>query len=304
MNKLSTIRIKEGCIPIIIGPTAIGKTRFSIEMALNSGRDIVSADSMQVYRLMDIGTAKPDKAELSQVKHHLINIRMPDEEWNLHSFLQAVEELNLKPEKHMIVGGTGLYIRALIQEFQMPNITSDPKLRVSLRDRMLSEGLNSLYAELKVVDPVSAETIHPNDEYRIIRALEVFYSSGKPLSTLRGHRSTQSDRYQLICLHADRAIVYQRIERRVHNMFEKGLIDEVRMLLDKGYDPELSSLQALGYKEVIQHLKGELNYEETIELVKIRTRHFARRQLTWYRRFKNTDWIDILTDLDLPDHII
>ncbi|MDD5456627.1 MAG: tRNA (adenosine(37)-N6)-dimethylallyltransferase MiaA [Candidatus Margulisbacteria bacterium] len=281
-------------IPIIIGPTAIGKTEYALDLAQRVDAEIISADSMQVYKYMDVGTAKPDKKQLTLCKHHLISIIKPDEDWNLHIFLNIVRKLLAsKDKKYIICGGTGLYIRALIHNFETPEIPGNKEVRVALEKIAAERGSEYLYKELQKVDITSADAISPQDKYRIIRALEVYKTFSRPLSELKRRDESYADRFQLICLNTSRENLYRRINDRVDIMIKKGLFEEVQMLLTKGYGIDLVSMQALGYKESARYLQGIVGKEECIELIKKRTRNFAKRQLTWYRSFSNINRVEI-----------
>jgi tRNA dimethylallyltransferase len=294
---------------ILLGPTATGKTKLAIELAKHLNGEIVSADSMQVYLGMDIGTAKPSLEERQGIPHHLIDIRNPDEEWTVSDFVEEVEKLKRKIVKKgkmpMIVGGTGLYLWALLEGFSFPITPADKELRT----RLEKEQLSALYSRLSAIDPEAAAKIHENDKKRIIRALEVYELTGKPISQLQEpRRSVAGSEFTLIGLTLPREELYARINQRIDHMIEKGLVEEVKGLLAKGYSKELPSFQALGYKEAIEYLDGHcpaslLSYDNvlrdpakretlgqmTMELKK-RTRNFARRQMTWFRRFKGVRW--------------
>ena len=274
---------------IILGPTAAGKTALSIELAKKLGGEIISADSMQVYRGMDIGTAKPTTEERQDIPHHLIDIKDPDESWTVSDFVEQANGLTGSLAHPIIVGGTGLYLWSLLEGFSFPIIPADKELR----ERLEKEPLAELYSRLLTVDPDAAIKIHPNDKKRIIRALEVFELTGKPISKLQEpRRSVAGSPPLLIGLNLPREELYSRINQRVDSMIEKGLIDEVKGLLAKGYSKALPSFQALGYKEVVEYLDGKWNKEQMIEELKKRTRNFARRQMTWFRRFKNVRWVE------------
>ncbi|MFC1496061.1 tRNA (adenosine(37)-N6)-dimethylallyltransferase MiaA [Candidatus Margulisiibacteriota bacterium] len=285
---------------IILGPTAVGKTGYAINYAKENNCEIISADSMQVYVGMDIGTAKPTEAERAGIPHHLIDIRCPDEEWTVSDFVKETNKLIPKiierGKTPLIVGGTGLYLWAFVNGFSFPMVPRDDQIRKQLE----SEPLTTLYSLLSKIDPVSAQKIHQNDKKRVIRALEVFEITGKPISKLQGKGTAnfpgppgRAFAGSLIGLNAPREKLYQKINERVDKMFEKGLVDEVGFLLKKGYDRTLQSMQALGYKEVIRFLLAELTYDETVELLKKKTRNFARRQMVWFRRFDNVKWIEV-----------
>ncbi|MFC1571355.1 tRNA (adenosine(37)-N6)-dimethylallyltransferase MiaA [Candidatus Margulisiibacteriota bacterium] len=278
---------------IILGPTAVGKTEFAITLAKEKNGELISADSMQVYRGMDIGTAKAPKELRHQIPHHLIDIRNPDEDWTVSDFVEQARKLGTEIRERgkvpIIVGGTGLYLWALLEGFSFPIAEADPELRKKLEQEQLS----TLYVRLSTIDPKAAAKINPNDKKRIIRALEVFELTGKPISELQKERAPDTphlnvgNRRVLLGLNLPRNELYARIDQRVEEMIEKGLIEEVKGLLAKGYAKDLKSFQALGYKEVIEYLDGKWSKEEMIKELKKRTRHFARRQLTWFKRFEN-----------------
>ena len=247
---------------------------------------------MQVYRGMDIGTAKPTIEERQGIPHHLIDIKNPDEEWTVSDFIgqtnKLINTLTNKKKTPIITGGTGLYLWALLEGFSFPIIPADKKLREQLEKEQSSE----LYSRLKENDQKSAEKIHPNDKKRIIRALEVYKLTGKPISQSAGKRATGLANSLIIGLNTEREKLYKRINQRVDLMIAKGLIDEVKQLMEKGFGKDLPSMQALGYKEVINYLEGKYSKEEMIEELKKRTRNFARRQMTWFKRFKTCVWFD------------
>jgi len=274
---------------LIFGPTASGKTDLSIALALKVNGEIISADSMQVYRFMDIGTAKPSKEQVKTVPHYLIDIVDPDEEWNVASFMDNTERLILDIKKRgrvpIIVGGTGLYLNALINGFSFPIAEKDEELREILSSKSVQE----LYAQLCGIDPEAAKKINKNDKKRMIRAIEVFESTGTPISKMQ--KSRKDNRLRLFCINMEREALYKRINDRVDEMVKKGLVDEVRALLNRGYSKELNSMQALGYKETVQFLEGSISLDEAFELIKRKTRNFAKRQLSWFRRFEDVSWI-------------
>ncbi|OGC07333.1 tRNA (adenosine(37)-N6)-dimethylallyltransferase MiaA [candidate division WOR-1 bacterium RIFOXYD2_FULL_36_8] len=276
---------------IILGPTATGKTKFSIKLAEESNGEIISADSMQVYRGMDIGTAKPPLEERKNIPHHLIDIINPDEEWTVSDFIAStkkiIPEIIVRGKTPLIVGGTGLYLWALINGFSFPIVSGNEKIRENLEKLTIEE----LYTKLNSVDKQSAEKIHQNDRKRIIRALEVYELTGSPITQMQKmKKSDTTETANIIGLNLSREQLYEKINRRADNMIKKGLIDEVEGLLAKGYSKNLRSFQALGYKEVVEYLEGRWTKEEMIEELKKRTRNFARRQMTWFKRFKNVKW--------------
>jgi tRNA dimethylallyltransferase len=277
---------------IILGPTAVGKTKVSIEIAKRLGGEIISADSMQVYRGMDIGTAKPTLKEQQGIPHHLIDIKDPDEAFSVSDFVKQVKELSREITQRdkvpIIVGGTGLYLWALLKGYAFPLAAADK----NVRQRLEKETPSALYSRLSRIDPQAAQKIHPNDKKRIIRALEVYELTGQPISMLQTKNKAIAKHQKpiLIGLTLPRETLYQRIEERVDQMVEKGLIEEVKGLLAKGFSKELPSFQALGYKEVAEYLDAERSKEEMINELKKRTRNFARRQMAWFKRFKDVKW--------------
>jgi len=280
---------------ILLGPTATGKSKLAIELAKEINGEIISADSMQVYRGMDIGTAKPTEKEKQGVAHHLIDIRNPDEEWTVANFVKETEKLkNRKTKKPLIlVGGTGLYLWSLFEGYSFPDAPSDK----SIRDKLSKVDSAKLYTQLSKVDPEAAKKIHPNNKKRVVRALEVFELTGKPISKQQKRNGTVRRRrtgseHIIIGLTLPREQLYSRINSRADQMIEKGLIDEVKGLLAKGYSKDLNSMQALGYKEVIEYLDGNWDKDKMIEEIKKRTRHFAKRQMTWFKKFKDVKWLE------------
>jgi tRNA dimethylallyltransferase len=244
---------------------------------------------MQIYRGMDIGTAKPTTSERTQVKHYLVDVVDPDEDFSVAQFIKYcqsdMEKISAKGKNILIVGGTGLYLNALINGYNFPQIEKDDELRKQLEIEAKEKGLGVLHERLQKIDPQSALKIHPNDEFRIVRALEIFELTGKPKSQIatRGNSILPKD-FELVELKMDRDKLYERINLRVDEMFKMGLVDEVKALLEK-YSPTLTSMQALGYKEVVKYLKNEMTLEECVDQVKQGTRNFAKRQLTWFRSF-------------------
>lgn len=299
MYNVDTIRyyMTMNSILMITGPTAIGKTTYAINHAIQYGMEIISADSMQVYRYMDIGTAKPSHEELRKAHHHLIDIIEPDTPFSVADYLERFKEvakqLDSQNKQYLVVGGTGLYLRALMEGFSMPDVQPDTALRAQLQRDAEKHGGNWLHDKLQGLDKYAAERLHPNDHFRIIRALEVVIKTGKPLAAQQKKGDPVLKNVRMQCLTADRQVIYDRIEKRVDDMFERGLIEEVQNLLAKGYNKRLTSLQALGYKETIEHLDGKYTKRELIDLVKKKTRNFAKRQMTWFRSFRNVEWIPI-----------
>ncbi|MFA6548350.1 MAG: tRNA (adenosine(37)-N6)-dimethylallyltransferase MiaA, partial [Candidatus Margulisiibacteriota bacterium] len=260
--------------------------------------EIISADSMQVYRGMDIGTAKPTLEERQGILHHLIDIRSPDEEWTVSDFVERTKELrDQRAKKLIIVGGTGLYLWSLLNGYSFPLAPTDKEIR----NRLEKEPISTLYAKLSTIDPAAVKRIHANDKKRIVRALEVYELTGRPISETQTSNPQTTDSgtqdYILVGINLPREKLYQRINQRVEDMIKKGLVEEVEGLLAKGYAKSLPSMQALGYKEVINYLEGKWTKEKMVEELKKRTRHFARRQMTWFRRFKNARWFEAVPRL-------
>lgn len=287
-------------LPVLIGPTAVGKTSIAIKLAKAMNAEIVSADSMQIYRGMDIGTAKPSMDERQGVPHHLIDLVDPDDLFTVADYQERFEEIVLEIRQRgkipLVTGGTGLYVRAVTRRFKIPAPTAHPGLRQTLQKRAEREGGTILHMELERIDPISAARIHPNDRRRVIRALEVYHSSGKPFSFWLENAEERLDPGTVIIgLQRDRDELYQRINARVDSMIEQGLLEEVRSLLKLGYDPNLPSMQGLGYKELIPVIEGAVTLEEALELLKRRTRNYAKRQMSWFRR-EPTVWFDIHDD--------
>lgn len=282
----------------IIGPTAVGKSKLAVELAKKLDGEVISADSMQVYIGMDIGTAKSSKEELEEVPHHLINIIAPDKPWSVSDFLnnakQLIEDISSRGKLPIIEGGTGMYLNALIEGYSFPNIKKDEKVRLHLEDEAKKQGSPFLYEKLKKIDPETAEKIHFNDTKRIVRALEIYELTGQPMSK-QATKDEANANFEpvIIGLDLERHELYKRIEARVDDMLAKGLIEEVSGLIKEGYDPKLTSMQAIGYKEVAEHLHGKYKREELVNILKQNTRNFAKRQMTWFRRFKNVHWFDV-----------
>lgn len=279
-----------------MGPTAVGKTALSIELAKEFNGEIISGDSMQVYRDMDIGTAKASKHEREQVPHHLIDLVDPDTPFSVQQFKALarlkINEITNRDRLPILVGGTGLYIEAVIHEYQMPHVPENPEFRQQMRQIAEREGGISLHRRLAKVDPQSAKKLHPNDIKRMIRALEVYHVTGKPFSKLKG-KGTSPYEALWIGLTMPRQLLYQRINQRVDQMLEEGLIEEVRALKARGYHLGLTSMQAIGYKEIMSYLEGDITKDEAIYLIKRGTRKYAKRQLSWFRRLSEIHWFDV-----------
>jgi len=273
-------------IPIIAGATAIGKTEICVQLAKKLNAEIISVDSRQIYRYMDVGTAKPSPEERREVPHHLIDILDPDEDYNAYRYrmdaLKKVDEILRRGKLPLLVGGTGLYVDVIMRGIFEGAPKSD-RIRSKLR-KFEEQSPGSLRRMLEEVDPESAEKIHPNDMKRTIRALEVYFTTGRKISELK--KLTEGDeRFYLIIFERDRHELYDRINQRTELMIKKGFVDEVKNLLDMGYHKELNSLKTIGYRECVEYLEGKITADEMIHLIKRNTRHFARRQIIWFRRY-------------------
>jgi len=278
---------KKPKVIVICGPTGIGKTAVAIEIAGEFGGEIISADSMQIYRHLDIGTAKPTPEELAQIAHHMIDIVDPDEDYDAVQFSRQaraiIAELDSRGRLPFVVGGTGLYIKALLYGmFQSQFIGSDVRNR--LKKEACTFGSHLLYDRLKQCDPESADRLHPNDTYRIIRALEVFESTGRTIGTYHRDHDFAEDPYCVlkIGLTGDRQSLYQRIDYRVDAMIDAGLVDEVRRLLEMGFTGDLKSMRSIGYRHMVDFIGGHLPWDESVRTFKRDTRRYAKRQLTWF----------------------
>ena len=280
---------------VICGPTAVGKTAAAVDVAQRLNGEIIVADSRTIYRYMDIGTAKPTREQRARVPHHLVDIADPDQLITLATYRklagEAIQEIRGRGKVPLLTGGTGLYIRAIVDEFSIPEVPPDPELRRRLED-LERRTPGSLYTRLQQVDPMAAVRIHPRNVRRIVRALEVFEHTGKPISSLQ-RRSDPLGFAVQTGLTMDRGELYRRINARVDEQIAAGLVQEVQGLLDRGYDPAQAALQGLGYKEIVEYLKGQVTLAEAIRRLKRNTRRYAKRQLTWFRRDARVRWIDI-----------
>ena len=283
---------------ILTGPTSVGKTALSIALAKAVNGEIISADSMQVYRHMDIGTAKISSAEMGGVPHYLIDELEPDEEFNVVKFQQLakqyMEQIYAKNKLPILVGGTGFYIQAVLFDIDFTDNDSDTAYRASLEEFLTKDGAECLHAMLVKADPESAAAIHPNNSKRVIRALEYLQLTGNKISEHNEEQRKKESPYNFcyFVLNKDRAKLYETINQRVDQMLQQGLLEEVKALSVKGYTSDLVSMQGLGYKELLAHLDGEYTLEESIEILKRDTRHFAKRQLTWFKREREVTWIN------------
>lgn len=289
------MKVEKAKVVIIAGPTASGKSMLAAELAKAFNGEVVSADSMQVYKYMDIGTAKPSKETLESVPHHLIDVVEPDSDYTAASFridaMRKIREIHGRGRPAFIAGGTGLYIKALTKGlFEGP--AADKSLREGLRREAGERGAGHLYKRLKEVDPTSAASIHPNNVVRIIRALEVYESAGRPISDFHREHGFHEDPFDAVKvgLVKERALLYGDIEKRVDRMMEEGLPEETERLIDMGYGPDLKPMRALGYREMTGYLYGEFGLDESVVLLKKNTRHYAKRQMTWFRKDPGIIW--------------
>ncbi|KAB3534044.1 tRNA (adenosine(37)-N6)-dimethylallyltransferase MiaA [Alkaliphilus pronyensis] len=283
---------------MIFGPTAVGKTKTSIKIAEKLNGEIISADSMQIYRYMDIGTAKPTVEEQGGIPHHLLNAVYPDEEFTVADFQEEakalITDITSRNKLPIVVGGTGLYFNSLIYNMDFTNTISNWQLRQKLEAEAKSKGNKHLHDKLREIDPAAAVRIHPNNVKRVIRALEVNYEGGENMGSFKEDISPNDDNdFHIIGLNREREELYNRINQRVDIMLEQGLVEEVKALLAKGYSTELIAFKGLGYKEIIKYLKGECSLEEAVEVLKRDTRRYAKRQLTWFKRYDNVSWYNV-----------
>ena len=283
----------------LVGPTAVGKTELAIPLAQRLNGEILSCDSMQVYRGMDIGTAKASPEEHALVPHHLIDIVDVDHNFTVAEYQQRarqlIEDINQRGKIPLLVGGTGLYYQAVVDNYSFYPMATRQDIRKQLQAEVAEKGLPELYTRLQEIDPDYATKISPQDEKRIIRALEVFALTGIPFSK---QQTRQRNTYTLaaVGLYLNRETLYQRINERVDKMLARGLIDEVRKFRGQGYGLDNNAMQALGYKQVIYYLEGLMSYEEMVEAIKKGTRRFAKRQYTWFKRDERIKWFDVSQD--------
>lgn len=284
---------------VITGPTGVGKTNLSIDLAKLYRGEIISADSMQIYKYMDIGTAKIKDFEIDSIPHYMIDIVEPDKEFTVSNYRDLAKENILKVHEKsklpIVVGGTGLYINSLVYDLQFASVPPNQELRNHYEKVAEEKGNDYLHKTLYAIDKTSAEKISIGDLKRIIRALEIYELTGKTMSQYNKNFRKESKDYNLCmyCLTMDRSRLYERINLRVDRMIEEGLIEEVKSLLERGYDPNLISLQGIGYKEIILYLKGNISLDNSVEIIKKASRNYAKRQLTWFRRDKRFNWVDI-----------
>jgi len=283
---------------VICGPTASGKTALSIELAKRINGEIISCDSMQIYKDMNIGTAKPSVEEMKGIKHYLIDFVSPDERYSVADYKRdakkAIKQIIQNGKTPIIVGGTGLYVDSLIYEIEYQDIKFDEKYRKELEKRAETEGLEKLYEEAEKIDSEAIKKISKNDKKRILRILEIYHSTGKNKTQqeIESRKNEVEYDYKVFALNWDREELYNRINKRVDIMIEQGLIDEVKYIYDK-YSKFPTAMQGLGYKEVVEYLENKISKEEMINKIKQETRRYAKRQLTWFRKNKETMWLDV-----------
>ena len=294
---------KKPKVIVICGPTASGKTGLSIELAKKINGEIISCDSMQIYKDMNIGTAKPTVEEMQGIKHYMLDFVSPNKRYSVADFKKdaicAIETVLSHSKVPIVVGGTGLYVNSLVQNITYPNIETDLEYRNYLEERAKKEGLNTLYEEAKNIDEEAMKSISQNDKKRIMRVLELYHQTGKTKTILEAESKLEPPAYNYIVFAIDmeREKLYERINKRVDIMLEQGLIQEVENLVKK-YETLPTAIQGLGYKEVISYLNGNLTKEEMIEKIKMETRRYAKRQLTWFRKDKSIKWLNGLMPVD------
>lgn len=296
-------------IIVICGPTASGKTALSIQLAKKIDGEIVSADSMQIYEDMDVGTAKPSIEEMEGIKHYLIGNVSPTVRYSVANFkkdaINAINEIIQKGKTPIIVGGTGLYVDSLVQGIEYDDTEIDLEYRNQLEELAKEHGLDYLYNKAIQIDPTAMEKISNNDKKRIFRVLEIYHATGKT-KTMQEYESKQKENpydYKVFAIDMDRKKLYERINKRVNIMIANGLVDEVKKLISK-YSELPTAIQGLGYKEVVLYLNNEITYDEMVEKIKLETRHYAKRQLTWFRRNKDITWINGLDNIQNNVNII
>ena len=304
MNSITCLDLKTSphrCVLIVIvGPTAVGKTRLSLRLAQEFDGEIISADSRQVYRGMDIGTAKPTPEERRHVPHHLIDIITPDETFTLAQYqelaCQAIDDVLARGKVPFLVGGTGQYVRAVVEGWGIPRVPPNEELRAELYRQAEREGPWALHDRLREVDPAAAGRIDPTNVRRVVRALEVYLETGRPISELQ-RKKPPPYRILQIGLTMERQELYRRIDERVDRMIEAGLVEEVRELVEQGYGYELPAMSGLGYQQIGMYLRGLVSLEEAIQLIKRHTRRFVRHQYNWFRLDDTSiHWFDVLRD--------
>lgn len=282
----------------VVGPTASGKTDYAVKLALKCGGEVVSCDSMQIYKHMDIGTAKPTADEMKGVKHHMIDIIEPNESFSVARFSEmareCIDDILLRGKMPVLCGGTGLYFDSTINNINFIQMDTDEEYRKDLESAAKEFGNEYVYKILKRVDEESAESIHPNNLKRVIRALEIYKTTGKKKSELdKEQLSEPLYEPEITGLMRDREVLYDRINKRVDIMMEKGLVEEVSELIKMGIDTDATSMQAIGYKEIIEYLDGKTSLSDAVDKIKRESRRYAKRQLTWFKRNEKINWINI-----------
>lgn len=286
-------------IPLIIltGPTAVGKTALSIELAKDLNAEIISADSMQIYEYMDVGSAKVTKEEMDGIIHHLIDEVKPDYAFSVSEFQKRankyIKDIDDRGKKVLVTGGTGLYLNSLIYDMDFAKSNSNSKLREELELELKEKGIDYMHEKLRALDEDAANRIHKNNTKRVIRALEVCLDGKKMQDFSTELKYNENYQPIIIVLNRDREVLYERINKRVDLMMENNLIDEVKHLLDIGYDKNLISMQGIGYKEIVKYIEGEYSLDEAIEIIKRDSRRYAKRQITWFKRYKESKWFDL-----------
>lgn len=287
---------------VIVGPTASGKTRLSIELAKRIDGEIISCDSMQIYKYMNIGTAKPTKDEMGNIPHHMIDVVFPDEQFSVAKYKkmaeEKIEEVLNRGKTPIVVGGTGLYVNSLIYNINFKQTVCDMEYRERLQQEAKEYGSKCLHEKLKDIDPDSYKRIHENDTKRIIRALEVYEFTKETITKQTLDSRDEKPKYQYIIfgLNMDRQKLYDRINKRVDIMIKNGLIDEVRKIQKLGYENAFTSSKAIGYKEIFAWINGQCTLEEAIDKLKMESRRYAKRQITWFKRIENIHWLDMEKD--------
>ncbi len=290
----------------LIGPTAVGKTALSLRLAQRFDGEILSADSRQIYRGMDIGTAKPTPAERAQIPHHLLDLRNPDEPLSLAQFQSlayaTIDAVHARGRVPLLVGGTALYQRAIVEGLRIPEVPPDAALRARMEALLASEGREALFGWLQRIDPATAAQIDPLNPRRVMRAIEIYESTGQSKVELEG---SEPPPYRIlqIGLQREREALYQRIDERVDAMIEAGLVAETQRLLDAGYAANLPAMTSLGYREISAFLRGELAWDDAVARIKTETHRFVRHQSTWFRRMKNVHWFQLDADRDAPTSV-
>ncbi|KXB69372.1 tRNA (adenosine(37)-N6)-dimethylallyltransferase MiaA [Peptostreptococcus anaerobius] len=296
-------------IPILIltGPTAVGKTALSIELSKVLGGEIISADSMQIYRKMDIGSAKISQEEMDSVVHHMIDVVDPDEDFSVADFhdmaSQIISDIHKRGKLAIVTGGTGLYLNSLVYDMDFGGTNSDPSIRKDLEEILNDKGKDYLYRLLQDLSPEAAKRIHPNNTKRVIRAIEVYKTGGEMGDFSNDLKYNPKFDAKIIVLNRDRSILYDRINQRVDMMFDMGLLDEVKGLHQMGYTSQMQSMKGIGYKEVLEYFDGKMTLEESIDILKQGTRRYAKRQITWFKRYENALWLDLDKVTELDDQI-